>query len=375
MAQWMRHKGAMKAASSTLCMLVTVSLAGCGAASAGGRASAGAKAASSSAARRAAADFLTAYARPDGQVTRPTQGNDTVSEGQAYSLLLAEVAGRPATFGRIWLWTREHLQLPDGLFAYHANAAGHLLSREPASDADLLIAWALLRYQGPGAAANHKAGRRVADAVLAHEVTTGPGGTPVLAAGPWATGRPASLDPSYWSLPALYALAHLTGNRQWLRIASGAVTLAGRLTSDGRALPPDWAKLTAAGGLAPEPAPNGTQSQPEYGLDAQRTVDWFAGACNPRARSLAARWWQLLRPGDRAQAQALQLDGAILAPAPAPLPLVAAAAGAQAAGQPATAQRLLERAAAEQRRDPTYYGGAWVALGTALLSGALAGPC
>jgi len=57
--------------------------------------------------------------------------------------------------------------------------------------------WALLRYQGPAAAERHQAGQQVAAAVLRHEVTTGPGGTPVLTAGPWATGRPASLDPSY----------------------------------------------------------------------------------------------------------------------------------------------------------------------------------
>lgn len=326
-------------------------------------------------AQRAAAGFLGAYARPDGGVTRPDQGGDTVSEGQAYGLLLAEVAGQPATFGRIWQWTREHLQLPSGLFAYHADATGHVLSQEPASDADLLMAWALLRYRGPEAAAWHQDGRQVAAAVLAHEVTTGPDGTPILAAGPWATGRPASLNPSYWSLPALTCLAHLTGHLLWQRLAGGAVTLAERLTNRGRLLPPDWAQLTAAGVLAPGPAPDGSHPQTQYGLDAQRTVVWFAVSRDPRARVLAARWWALLRSGDRAQAQALRLDGAALDPAPAPLPLVAAAAGARAAGQRAAAARLLQRAGAQQRREPTYYGGAWAALGPALLSGAFAGPC
>ncbi|MHB1594007.1 MAG: glycosyl hydrolase family 8 [Streptosporangiaceae bacterium] len=346
-----------------------VSLAGCAGADAGGRVAQG------GAAQRAATGFLGSYVRPDGRVTRPDQGGDTVSEGQAYGMLLAEVAGRPAEFSRIWRWTREHLQLPSGLFAYHANAAGHVLSREPASDADLLIAWALLRYQGPAAATWHRDGRRVLAAILAHEVTTGPGSMPVLAAGPWATGRPASLNPSYWSLPALTGLARLTGNPRWQRLASDAVSLAGRLTGGGRALPPDWAQLTATGLLAPEPAPNGSQPQTQYGLDAQRTVVWFAVSCQPRARALAARWWALLRPGDRAQAQALHPDGAVLDPAPAPLPLVAAAAGAWAAGQRPAASRLLRQASSQQHRYPTYYGGAWVALGTALLSGALASPC
>jgi len=161
--------------------------------------------------QRAAARFLADYARPDGQVVRPDQGGDIVSEGQAYGMLLAEVAGDHAAFGRIWQWTRSHLQLHNGLFAWHANAAGNVTGQQPASDADLLIAWALLRYQGPGAATWHRDGRQVAAAILAHEVTTGPGRAPVLAAGPWATGRPASLDPSYWSPTAMEQLAPLTG--------------------------------------------------------------------------------------------------------------------------------------------------------------------
>ncbi len=96
-------------------------------------------------AQPAAAGFLAADAQPDGRVARTDQGNDTVSEGQAYGMLAAEATGDSAAFGRIWGWTRAHLQLPDGLFAYHADAAGKVISAEPASDADLLIAWVLLR--------------------------------------------------------------------------------------------------------------------------------------------------------------------------------------------------------------------------------------
>jgi endo-1,4-beta-D-glucanase Y len=328
-----------------------------------------------STAQHSASAFLAAYVRPDGRVARPDQGNDTVSEGQAYGLLLAEVANKPAVFGRIWHWTHDHLHLPGGLFGYHADAAGHLLSTQPASDADLLIAWALLRYQGPDAAARHQAGQQVAAAVLRQEVTTGPGGMLVLTAGPWATGRPASLDPSYWALPALTGLARLTGNQQWQQLADGAVVLTNRLTASGRDLPPDWAQLTDGGVLTPAPAPDGSQPETEYGLDAQRTVVWFAVSCDPRARALASRWWALLRQPDRAGAQALLPSGVIVNPAAAPLPLVGAAAAADAAGQQSAGRRLLQRADAQQHSHPTYYGGAWAALGPALLSGARVGAC
>jgi endoglucanase len=347
-------------------LVVSTALAGCGG---GGRARQPAPQ------PRAARAFLSAYLRPDGRVTRPDQGGDTVSEGQAYGLLLAEVTGDNGAFGRIWRWTRDHLQLPNGLFAYHANAAGQIISRQPASDADLLMAWALLRYRGPRAAPVHAAGRRVAAAVLAHEVTTGPGGTPILAAGPWATGRPASLDPSYWSLTAMNDLAALTGNPRWRQLANGAVALTRDLTEGGRVLPPDWAELTASGLIRPEPAPGGSQPQTQYGLDAQRAVVWFASSCDAQARQLAARWWTLLKPRDRSQAIALHPAGAVIDPDEAVLPLVASASSAYAAGAATAGGRLLQRASRVQRKYPTYYGGAWAALGPALLSGSPLGTC
>jgi endo-1,4-beta-D-glucanase Y len=322
-----------------------------------------------------ATSFLGGYVLPNGRVARPDQGNDTVSEGQAYGLLLAEATGKPAEFGRIWRWTQDHLQLPSGLFAYHANAAGRLLSPEPASDADLLIAWALLRYQGPDAAARHQAGQRVAAAVLAQEVTSGPAGQPVLTAGPWATGDPASLNPSYWALPALTGLAELTGDTRWLELADEAVVLTDRLTKGGEVLPPNWAQLSADGALSPVATPNGSESQAQYGFDAERTVLWFAASCDPRARALAARWWALLRRPGRSQAQALRLNGRIINPAGAPLPLAAAAAAAHAAGHQDATIRLLKGALAQQHSWPTYYGGAWAALAPALLTGALDSAC
>jgi len=325
--------------------------------------------------QQAATGFLAKYAHPDGRVVRLDQGGDTVSEGQAYGMLLAEVAGDDAAFRRIWGWTHDHLRRRNGLFAFHANTAGKVVSQQAASDADLLIAWALLRYRGPSAASMHGAGRQVAAAILAHEVTTGPGGTPILAAGPWATGRPASLDPSYWSLQALHGIAQATGAPQWRRLAARTVALMRQLTGDGRLLPPDWAELTGTGVLRPEPAPDGSQPQTQYGLDAQRVVVWFAASCDPQARALAARWWPLLRSGGHAQALALRPDGTVLNGTPSVLPLVAAAAAAKAAGDRGASQRLLRQAAAAQRSHPTYYGGAWQALGSALLSGGSLGAC
>ena len=322
-----------------------------------------------------AAAFLATYVRADGRVARPDQGNDTVSEGQAYGLLIAQTMGNERLFRRIWQWTRRHLQRDDGLFAWRAGANGQVWGWAPASDADVLIAWALLRYRGAGAEGLHTEGRRVAEAVLSQEVTTTSDGLPVLTAGPWATGRPATLDPSYWSLPAFTELARLTGDRTWRRLADSAVVLTGRLTRGGRRLPPDWATLGDSGQLLPSTAPDYSQPQPRYGLDAQRTVVWFAASCDPRAVALARQWWQLLDRPSRPAAMALQLDGRVLNPTPAVLPLVAAAAAAHAADAPVNSALLLRRAADQDRRHPGYYGSAWNAFGPALLDSRVLSGC
>jgi len=363
-----RFRSAARACAAVLCLVLLASLSAFGIAESGREAGERSSArATAPGAPPAVGRFLAAYVRPDGRVWRPDQGGDTVSEGQAYGLLLAEAAGRDDLFGRIWHWTQAHLQRPDGLFAWHADAAGHILDPEPASDADLLTAWALLRYQGPGAARLHQDGRQVAAAILAHEVATGPAGTLVLTAGPWAAGHPDTLDPSYWSLPALTGLARLTGNHRWLQIAHGAVALTAHLTGNGALLPPDWAEMTPDGAVYPQTA--------QYGLDAQRTVVWFAVSCVPQARTLAARWWRLLRLPGRSRALALKLDGTILTPAANALPLVAAAAAADADGAVGASRRLLSLADSQQRRNPGYYGGAWAAFGATLLGTRLLNDC
>ena len=55
--------------------------------------------------------------------------------------------------------------------------------------------------------------------------------------------------------------------------------------------------------------------------------------------------------------------------------LVAAAGAADAAGQPAARDGLLDEAEALDKRFPTYYGAAWVALGRIMLTTKLLDAC
>jgi endoglucanase len=322
----------------------------------------------------AAARFLTRYVTSDGRVIRHDQGGDIVSEGQAYGMLIAEVAQRPALVRTIWSWTSAHLGRADGLFAWHATGSGQIEDPQSASDADVLIAYALLRYRGTGQAALHAAGRRVAGAVLTNESVTLPDGSPLLVAGPWAKATsPPTVDPSYLMPGVFDALARLTGDGRWARAAGAAVVSVSGVTDTGRRLPPDWARLSG-GELVPMAAPGGSAGV-QYGLDAARLPLWFATACDASARGLAAGWWRnVLGSGGRAGPLALGLTGETINGDGSPLTLLAGAAAATAAGDDAAAKDLRGRALALALSSPTYYGDAWAALGPALLERSI-DPC
>jgi endoglucanase len=324
--------------------------------------------------RAAAARFLNRYVTADGRVIRHDQGGDIVSEGQAYAMLIAEVAGRPALLRTVWAWTHTHLGQPNGLPASHASGDGHVEDPHSATDADTLIAYALLRYSGPDEDTLHEAGRRVADAVLAHESVSLPGGDRLPVAGPWATTTsPPIVNPSYL-MPGIFgALVGLTGDDRWNGAADAAVKLIVDLSGDGTRLPPDWAQLSHDR-LVPIANPGGGAGV-QYSFDAARLPIWFATACTPDAQSLAANWWRHLLGADgRSGPQALTLDGATINPAPSPVFLMAGAAAAGAAGETSRAGALRARAATLALEDPTYYGAAWLVLGDALLDRAIA-PC
>jgi endoglucanase len=332
------------------------------------------KTAHSPSATVASSRFLARYVTSDGRVIRHDQGGDIVSEGQAYGMLIAQVADQPALVRTIWSWTAGHLMQPDGLFAWHATGSGQIEDPQSATDADILIAYALLRYAGPDQAALRGAGRRVAQAVLANESVDLPDGAPVLVAGPWARAKsPPVVDPSYL-MPSVYdALARLTGDGRWRIARVAAVRLIGELTDSGRRLPPDWAQLSGDR-LVPIPAPSGGAGA-QYGLDAARVPIWFATACDAGARKLAGNWWRYqLESHGRSGQTALSIDGAPINPQTSPVTLVAAAAAATAAGDQNASRQLRLEAESLALRTPTYYGDAWAALGPALLDGAI-DPC
>jgi endoglucanase len=306
----------------------------------------------------------------DGAVLRHDQGDDVVSEGQAYGMLAAELAGRDGLVATIWDWTRTHLQRHDGLLAYHADSSGKILDHQAAADADTLAAYALLRAAGPDAHRLHRDGDRLAAAVLARETVRDGHGRLVLAAGPWAVGDKV-VDPSYWMPSVFDGLARLTGDTRWHRLATTSVDLVDRMTQGGQTLPPDWARLE--GDQLVPTGSGGGSGTPQYGPDAQRVPLWFAASCDHRATALAGSWWSILQQDDRSAALALTPQGDPLDGTPSTVALLASAAAADAAGDSTGAAQLRTGARQTETGHPTYYGAAWLALSAGLQSGRLGG--
>ena len=323
----------------------------------------------------AAQAFLTRYLLPEGRVSRLDQGGDTVSGGQAQAMLVEVALGDRAGFARTWAWTRANLQRRDGLLS-SMWAAGRVVDPQPASDADLDAARALIlaarRFHAPS---YRRAGLRLARAVLALE-TAVRGGRRVLLAGPWAAGS-GIVAPGYWSPRTFELLRAATGDRRFSQLESSAVALARALTSAPARLPSDWAKVSARGAVtAVQPPPPHAAAPIEYGLVAARLPIRFQEACAPAARAVSASLWPFFSAAaPSAIGVAYSTAGAVLEPSQGPITLLAAASAAQAAGQATARESLLAQARAVDAHIPTYYGAAWIAITEIQLTSSALGGC
>jgi endoglucanase len=326
-------------------------------------------------ARSDASAFLARYLQPDGRLARRDQGNDTVSAGQAQAMLITVAVGDRRRFARTWAWTQRHLVGPDHLLASRWSA-GRIVDAQPASDADLDAARALLlarqRFNAPRYG---RAGLQIARAVLSRE-TAVRGRVRLLLAGPWARTR-GTVNPGYWAPRTLALLAAATHDRRYNELARGVITLATALMARSPHLPPDWGAVSASGSIAATAAPPGHPfAPPQYSLEAARLPIRFEEACDAQSRAIAASVWPFFAAQAPARiGAAYALNGTLRNPEQAAITLIAAAAAAQAAGQPVARDALFAQAQTINSRFPTYYGSAWMALGRIELTTSLLGSC
>jgi endoglucanase len=325
------------------------------------------------AARASAKRFLDTYVEPNGRVVRRDQDGDTVSEGQAYALLLAVALDDAERFAGVWRWTERNLLRGDGLLAFRWKD-GKVIDKQSATDADLDGARALLlaarRFDKP---AYRRAGVRMGRGILKHE-TIDVENEPVLVAGPWAR-DPVFVNPSYFAPRSYRTIGGASAADRWSEVADSSRALLNTLTSPNR-LPPDWARIDRTGTVAPSGPPSSPGELPRYGFDAVRVPIRMAESCDASDRGIAAQLWPLLeRAGAGREAVELTVDGDPLAAARHPAAMAAAAAAAHAAGEGEAASALLDAADAQDRREPTYYGAGVLALTRIMLDTELLGPC
>lgn len=197
-------------------------------------------------------DWKTAFLTSDGaggglRVKRPSNSNDTVSEGIGYGMIASAYIGDKGTFDGLWAFAKAHLD-SKGLMNWHISSSGTAVPQtngsEPgsASDADEDMAWALLTasHQWPG-------GSYLADAkeIIGNIFATSIGSDGMLRPGDgWGT---ADVDyfPDYFS-PAYYRVfAEVTGRTEWSKVIvdRGYTILAGVSGQNG--LVPD--QISASG--------------------------------------------------------------------------------------------------------------------------------
>jgi endo-1,4-beta-D-glucanase Y len=320
-----------------------------------------------------AADAFLADWVEDGRVVRHDQGGDTVSEGQAYGLLIALAADDEESFSAIWSWTEDNLQREDGLLAWRWDD-GAIVDDEPASDADVDAARALvLAGEAWDDDAYTDAGIDLATTV-ADTMTVETEAGRILVPGLWAADSdPSPYNPSYASPAAFAVLADATDDARWTEVAAGTTAVTRTLLAQSP-LPPDWAQVHGDGRVEPMPGAAGTGQSVRYGYDAARLAVRYAESCEPADRALAAQLAPTLGRTDPLAAE-LDLGGSALGQAQHPLGYIARAAARASAEDDAGAGADLTAATSLAGQSPTYYGAAWSVLGRAMLESDVYGGC
>jgi endoglucanase len=240
--------------------------------------------------------FRQRFILPEGRAIDTSNGGISHSEGQGYAMLLAAWAGDRPAFERLWAWTEARLSRPhDALFAWawRPNQPVPVADLNSATDGDIAIAWALqraaARWDQPAWLGQAV---RIARDVLRLSVRV-VGAETVLLPGPQGFERPGHviLNPSYYNLAALRALARLAPDPAWAALDRSAHRLLAAARFGRWGLPADWVELSRMDGSVVPAA--GWPAR--FSWDAIRVplnLCWAGEHAAPALASTAAFWRQ-----------------------------------------------------------------------------------
>jgi len=207
-------------------------------------------------------DFAVNFVQEDGRVIDYAAGDVSTSEGQAYALFFALVAGDRQRFEKLLRWTQDNLaqgdlheNLPAWKWGQGADGEWGIIDDNPASDADLWIAYSLLEA---GRLWHREDYTRLASALIElvkkREVVNVPNAGPMLLPAPhgftledggWR------FNPSYVPGFILARFAQHDPGGPWQEMRVTAHALLKQAAPLG--LAPDWYKVTAEGRVVADP--------------------------------------------------------------------------------------------------------------------------
>ena len=226
-----------------------------------------------------AARFVTA----EGRVTDPDRNSMTTSEGQAYAMFFALVAGDASSFERLRSWTEVNLAqgdlakaLPASSWGRASDGSWRILDSNSAAGADLWIAYSLIEadevWQEPEYG---RSGKALLSVIVKQEVSSLPQMGPVLLPGREGFHSESNrwvLNPSYMPLPLLWAASCADPGGPWRQMALELSGWLQQASPAGFAM--DWVEYVEGQGFLPASGRGNLAKSPRGSYDAIRVYLW-----------------------------------------------------------------------------------------------------
>lgn len=225
----------------------------------------------------------------------------THSEGQAYSMLLAIKEGDEKAFSEIWYWTKSHLQREDKLLSWKWQN-GKVADPNNATDADIMIAWALIEAGKKWDNDYFSEGLKILSVIEQKLIIQRNDDFLILPAlhGFQKKNDKITINMSYWVWPAISEFKKIGDRTLWSNVEKTGIKILNNAASGPWSLISDWTSYPEL-----KPDPKGTRAS----YDAMRIPLYLIwnGMTNSQIQNWKAFWeqskkaWVDTRSGEMAQ--------------------------------------------------------------------------